>query len=143
MERAPKDSDEPVDRLFKLLPAESTAAFLLLRAIFPIDQTSENFKLEAGIFYGLVAVILVCTPLLLTRVWGVSSRLVVGFVTASFVIWALNIDIDRVKFIAGLLADEIWTGFDILLHPMFIRGSLVVWAIVLVPLIIPKKNRNS
>jgi len=128
-----------MDRLFKLLPAESTAAFLLLRAIIPIDQTSTNFKLEAGIFYSLVAVILVCTPLLLTKVWNVGNKAIVAFITLSFVIWALNIDIDRIKFVSGILAGDVWTGFDIVLHPMLIRGLLAVWAIVLVPLVISKK----
>lgn len=140
MDRAPKSTDEPLDRLLKLLPAEATAAFLLLRGIFPFDPASPSFQIETSIFYTLVAVILICTPLLLIRVWKVNERFSIIFITASFVIWAANIDIERVAAVSEALTKDVWMGFQYVLHPLLIRGLLVVWAIVLLPLVIPKKN---
>lgn len=139
MDRSPKSDDQPLDRLLKLLPAESTAAFLLLRGIFPNDPASKTFQLEAGIFYLLVLVILVSTPFLLSRIWMVKEPFSIIFITVSFVIWAGNIDIERVTAVSEILTRDVWSGFSYILHPLLIRGLLVVWAIVLLPLVIPKK----
>lgn len=140
MKRAPDAKDEPLDRLFKLLPAESTAAFLLLRGVFPIELGGDNFEDEAKIFYGLVLIVVILTPVLLIRVWDIKDRWIVTFMTGSFVVWALNIDIERVTVASEILIRDVWSGFEVLLNPLLIKGLLIVWAIVLVPLIIPKKS---
>ncbi|MEO0636145.1 MAG: hypothetical protein AAFY73_05800 [Pseudomonadota bacterium] len=140
MQRTPSSDDEPLDRLFKLLPAESTAAFLLLRGLFPVESTRDSIIVEMGILYGLTALIVVLTPFLLRRVWNVRDVKIIAFMTMTFIIWALNIDIERVVLASEYLIQDVWSGFEFVLNPLLLKGLLIVWAVTLVPLVIPKKT---
>lgn len=42
MQRTAQATDAPLDRIFKLLPAESTGAFLLIRGFFPYDASATD-----------------------------------------------------------------------------------------------------
>lgn len=142
MDRLPNESDQPLDRLFKLLPAESTAAFLLLRAQFPYE--SEDLTGQSNvIFFTFVFVIFVATPFLLSNIWGSRDRKTISFVTATFVIWLANIDIERIHAIGEHLKSLdymiVSSILGVMLDKQFIQGLLIVWAIVLLPLIIPRK----
>lgn len=141
MKREPDEQDEPLDRLFKLLPSESTAAFLLMRGYFPYDPATDGFNPDLAIYWGLVLTIVALTPLLLFRVLNVKSKKIVTFLTATLVIWVLNIDIVRAQSLGEGLAAEFATDFFVyLFKPELLKGLLIVWAIMLVPLTIPKKK---
>jgi len=137
MQRDVDVNDEPLDRLFKLLPAESTGAFMLIRGIFPTyDKTNSGLDQVLGTYYFLTFLIIILTPVLLVKVWKMKHWPTVCFLTATLVVWIANIEINRFvdagQFIGGW-APQIF-------NPYLAKGMLIIWAIMLVPMVIPAKK---
>lgn len=136
MERTAQATDAPLDRVFKLLPAESTGAFLLIRGFFPYDPAQTDIDANWLGFALLTLVIVVATPFIYNR--GATHRDVVGavFITCSFVIWALNIEMNRFIDLGQHL--QTYLGQQLLVQalftPQFLGGLLGVWVIALFPL---------
>lgn len=137
MRREIIESDEPLDRLFKLLPAESTGAFMLIRGIFPAYNSNHtDLNQVLGTFYFLTAIIILLTPVLLIKVWKMRHWPTVWFLSGTLVVWIANIEINRFTDIGeyiGGLAPYIFNDY-------LAKGLLIIWAVMLIPMIIPPKN---
>lgn len=95
-----KTSDTPKDRLTKLLPADITAAFLsctsAIGAFFSTDAESAG-----PIFWTFIA-ILIISPLYFRYVSGITNWFHIGFLIATFTVFAISIA--RVELTAYLSA---------------------------------------
>ena len=81
-------SDNPQDRLAKLLPGDVTAAFLSAKAALVASAPAEDAT--RYIVYTFVVIILLC-PLYFRYVMGVTSALHNTFLTLSFMVFGLSI----------------------------------------------------
>jgi hypothetical protein len=137
MSREIKPNDEYLDRLYKLLPAEVTGAYIAIRTLIdPITNENDKYLF----FFG--GVILVLAPFVYYWVLKISDWVQVAFLTFSFVVWAANIDV--VKIIAAKPAS--WADSAIaqfLLNATFIKGFLIIWVILLVPLVLRKPSERA
>ncbi|MGJ8529386.1 hypothetical protein [Maritalea sp.] len=80
-----------LDKLFRLIPTEVTAAFLAINTLLGTDNNSVNIYLSL-----LSAFVLAClSPLLLQRFAGVRSKIQLVSSPITFLIWAGNIAIYR------------------------------------------------
>ena len=80
--------------LQKLLPAEVTAAYLALRTLFNQAQEISPEKVELlGAFAIALAVLFY---FILERAFGVSSRIHRLFYCGCFLVWAANIETDKI-----------------------------------------------
>lgn len=128
-----KSSDQNLDRLYKLLPADITAAYIGIRTLISTETNNSDSYL---LFFG--AVILLLTPIYYYRLLQIKDIVQVSFLTFSFAVWAANIDINR---IATISSDSPLSGFiNFFLNPIFIKGVLVLWAVLLVPLVLNEKK---
>lgn len=140
MNREITENDEPLDRLFKLLPAESTGAFMLLRGIFPAyDENDTNLDQILSAYYSLTALVIILTPILLVKVWKVKHWPTIAFLTGTLIVWIANIDIDRFVDIGAWMG-----GWGTLIFNQYMaKGMLIVWAVMLVPMVIPPKKEEG
>ncbi|MEA2976216.1 MAG: hypothetical protein QOF19_1736 [Alphaproteobacteria bacterium] len=132
MDREIKSGDEYLDKLYKLLPAETTAAYLAIRTLISPETTVND-----GFLLFFAIVILVLSPILYVRVLHIKQRDQVAFLTFSYVVWAANIDVMRIN----SLKDAHFAGnrlAQFILDPIFIKGFLVIWVILLVPMVLKK-----
>lgn len=136
MSREIKPNDEYLDRLYKLLPAEVTGAYIAIRTLIdPI--TNENDKY----LFFFAGVILLLAPFVYYWVLKISDWVQVAFLTFSYVVWAANIDV--VKIIAAKPASLADSGIaQFLLNATFIKGFLIIWVILLVPLVLRKPTER-
>src|ERR1043165_9102292 len=121
MSREIKSNDEYLDRLYKLLPAEVTGAYIAIRTL--IDPTTNDNDKYLFFFGG---VILVLAPFVYYWVLKISDWVQVAFLTFSYVVWAANIDV--LKIVAARPAS--WADSAIaqfLLNATFIKGFLIIW----------------
>lgn len=136
MARTAEATDAPLDRLFKLLPAESTGAFLLVRGIFPYEPARTGIDASSVALAILTLIVIVATPFVYSR--GQPERDPVGsaFITVSAVIWIMNIEVNRFVDLGQHL--QALFGANILLEAVFttqfLIGLLIVWVITLLPL---------
>jgi hypothetical protein len=143
MDRQVKKSDDYLDRLYKLLPAEITGAYIAVRTQISVETTEDDKYL---FFFGLM--ILLLAPFFYWKILGITNWLQNAFLSFSFVVWAANIDAQRiftargtelyaVKTPAGaetkvLLSD--FGFFNFISNQTFLTCLLVVWVIMLIPL---------
>lgn len=136
MSREIKPDDEYLDRLYKLLPAEVTGAYIAIRTL--IDPTTNDNDKYLFFFGG---VILVLAPFVYYWVLKISDWVQVAFLTFSYVVWAANIDV--LKIVAARPAS--WADSAIaqfLLNTTFIKGFLIIWVILLVPLVLRQPSER-
>jgi len=137
MARDTEPTDGYTDRILKLLPAELTGAYLAVRTIIGPDTGDKDFYI---LIFGLI--LLVIAPFFLFSVLGVRKFINIVFLTVSFFIWCLNIDVQKLTEHNGEIitainayAPSIGTLSGYLIEPVFVKGLLIVCAIVLVPMV--------
>lgn len=135
MSREIKPDDEYLDRLYKLLPAEVTGAYIAIRTL--IDPTTNDNDKYLFFFGG---VILVLAPFVYYWVLKISDWVQVAFLTFSYVVWAANIDV--LKIVAARPASWDSAIAQFLLNPTFIKGFLIIWVILLVPLVLRQPSER-
>ncbi len=130
MSREVDPGDKYLDRLYKLLPAEVTGAYIAIRTLIdPTTNNNDNYLL----FFATV--IFVLSPFLYYWALDIKNLPQVVFLTFSYVVWAANIDI--VKIVAA--QPPAWLNGAVLnfvLNATFIKGVLIIWVILLVPLVL-------
>ncbi|MCK1385760.1 hypothetical protein [Bradyrhizobium sp. 21] len=134
MSREIKKTDNNLDRLYKLLPAEITGAYIAIRTLITPENNSQD-----GFLLFFAIVILVIAPFFYYRVLGVRNLLQVVFLTFSYVVWAANIDIVK---IVALKDTTDSAALKFIFDPTFIKGILVIWVMLLVPAVLKSGDKN-
>ena len=113
---------------------------MLIRGIFPeYDPENSGFNQVLGTYYFLVVLIIVLTPVLLVQVWKMTNWPTVYFLTATLFVWIANIEIARFVDIGQFIGG--WAPYIFNSH--LAKGLLVIWAIMLIPMVIPPKKDIS
>lgn len=136
-------TDQPLDKLFKLLPAELTATYLSVRAILPTESDDESVYL---LIFG--AIILLISPIFMKRLLGVTNKTQLLFLTFSLAIWMLNIDIQKVENIEGPVntwatAHMMGWFLPYVVNATFVKALLVLWVGILVPLTLGRAGQEG
>lgn len=136
-------TDQPLDKLFKLLPAELTATYLSVRAILPTDSNENAVYL---LFFGII-ILLLC-PFFMRRLLGVNNKTQLVFLTFSLAIWMLNIDVEKIELIEGTVAT--WANAHMMgwflphiVNDTFIKALLVLWVGILVPMTLGRAGQED
>lgn len=112
------------DRLFKLLPAEISAAFISIHGVvgnpdpLNLDQDSPRLILASAI-----ALLILNVPYL-TMFQQVTSKIQIAYTTGAFVLWALSIESFRSEYYLGIL--PVYTSVCLILYtllaPFVVQG---------------------
>ncbi len=102
-----------LEKLFRLIPTEVTAAFLAINTVLGTENSSENIYLSAGsaIFLAFIS------PFILSSISGVTTRIQLLTAPITFLIWACNIAIYRF--------DQSWSPDKVL------PTILILWTVLL------------
>lgn len=123
------------DKVVKLIPTEIVGAYMVLNGIIglPASPTAESMRalsatpvsddtLRFYLIQAVFAILLVITPLYLTKVAKVTNRRQLAVTTMSFVVWAYTLGGPFV----------VWG----LYYPLVASVLLVIWSLV-VPMFVP------
>lgn len=118
------NASDYLDRLFKLIPAEVTAAFVAVQTLLTNpDAPNQNFWILAA--FG--AFLTFITPFYLRRLQNVTNLYQLMATTISFPIWAANIAVAQVT-----------VEFD-WISPQLLTVVMIGW-VLLIPLVVPARR---
>lgn len=106
-----------LDRLFRMIPTEVTAAFLAINTMLGTERGGIN-DIIAAVSAILLSII---APFILTKFANVKSRMQLFTAPFTFLIWAANIAVYRF--------DESWTPDKVL------PTALILWTVLLLILV--------
>lgn len=119
-----KNAQDYLDRLFKIIPAEVTAAFIAVQTLLTNPNAPNQHFWTLAAFGGFLTVI---TPLYLHRLQNVTNPYQLVASTISFPVWAANIAVAQVT-----------VEFD-WLSPQLLTVIMIAW-VLLIPLVVPAQR---
>ena len=121
------------DAVLAVIPAEITAAYLAVRALVAtIAQSGEGAaQWDPLVMVIVLGVLTVLTPWLSPKLHGGNWKQPGLFAAFSFVVWAANIDYER---ILDLLVDNGASSFVLMAFTYAIPIALLLWAMLAIPI---------
>ena len=129
-------SDSQLDRLYKLLPAEITGAYIGVRTLITPERNDQDQFL---LFFAIL--ILIIAPFFYHFILKITSIWQIAFLTFSYVVWAANIDIMRISAYGN--STDYNAVIRFMLNSTFIKGLLVIWVLLLVPMVLQPEETIS
>jgi hypothetical protein len=114
--------DSYSSKLAKLIPAEVSAAYLAINSLVPID-----LGFSATVIIALIILTILC-PLYLWILQNVRNLVQIGFTTAAFPLWALNMSYTR----SGYLTAN-----------QYVLGVILILATLIIPFISPSQKQGG
>lgn len=123
-----QNPDSYKDKLLKLIPAEIVAAFLTLKGILDASPSGVNIQLFQWIVFGGL---LILTPIIYKKIYGVKDTKQLVVTTFAFVIWAFSI---------GSPIDTFFMDASGMLSPAkgIVASLLLVFYSLIAPLLLTK-----
>lgn len=112
-----------LDKLYKLIPAEVTAAYTAIASLTS-DPDTPNASI---IMLTAFAVLLVCVPFYLSRLQGVSNQRQIAVSTVSFPVWAANIS-----------STALIENYPTYLSGVVLGVALILWTVI-TPLLLGRR----
>ena len=110
--------DEYAQRLYKLIPAELTAAHLAISTI--VDSNGSNALLYMTIAF---LVLLVLLPVYMIRLQGVTNPTQIIISTLSFPVWAVNVS-------SALIVEYLHFHFHVNVETYVFGVILILWTTI-------------
>lgn len=123
--------------LIKLLPAESTATFLVIKSIYPYQASQSGMTGETIFYLWAVAFIIFSTPFYLYYVWGGSNKRLIALVSFTFIIWVGIMDTARLDLINEFFIDYKGSSLLYYLNYLFVQKLYLTVIAILSGLIYP------
>lgn len=145
MSRDVVTTDSAIEKLLKAMPAEITGAYLAIRSIASTEDNSNDLQL-----FGFAVLILLISPIFMRFVLGMKRWGLIFFLMLSFVVWVANIDLQRIVTnedsileLAGNQGEYIEIVASFIVKPFIVKATLVIWAILLLPIVLAKSNPET